>query len=48
MPGNRNLLDPSEKERILAQYAGIFPKNIQEFGEIVSKRINKPKVNQSR
>ncbi len=29
-----NLSDPQEKERILAEYAGIFPYAIKEYGEL--------------
>lgn len=44
----KNLSDASEKRRILEQYAGIFPDNIEMFGQTISKKINKPKKNFSR
>lgn len=43
-----NYNNPQERERLLAVYAGIFPKNIREFGEQMSKRIHKPKTNYSK
>ena len=43
-----SLNNPKEVERLLAQYAGIFPFAIREFGEAVQKRNNRPKKNYSR
>lgn len=37
----RSYTDPQEKARLLAQYAGIFPRNIQEFAAKVVKRKKK-------
>lgn len=45
-PSNYN--EPQERERLLATYAGIFPKNIKEFGEQMAKRIHKPRTNYSK
>lgn len=39
--------DPGEKDRILRQYAGIFPKNIKEFAEKIVKK-KKKQINFSR
>lgn len=44
--GNYN--DQKERERLLAQYAGIFPSNIKEYGEMMKSRLHKPKKNYSR
>lgn len=43
-----NYNDPQERERLLEQYAGIFPHAIKQFGETMKKQINKPKKNYSR
>ena len=43
-----NYEDSRERERLLAQYAGIFPHAIKEFGQIVQKRTNKPRTNYAR
>lgn len=43
-----NYNNPEERERLLAVYAGIFPKNIKEFGQQMSKTLNKPRKNYSR
>lgn len=43
-----SLNDPTERERLLMQYAGIFPNNIKEYGETIAKRINKPRKNYAR
>lgn len=40
-PAKRTFFDPNERARLLRQYAGIFPKNIKEFGEKVIKKIKK-------
>lgn len=40
-PHVRSYIDPQEKARLLAQYAGIFPRNIQEFASKVVKRKKK-------
>lgn len=41
-------LNEKEKDRLLMQYAGIFRHQIKEFGEVVSKRMNKPRTNYSK
>lgn len=38
-----NLNNPEERARILRNYAGIFPNNIKEFGELVIKSLKKSK-----
>ena len=43
-----NYEDPRERERLLAQYAGIFPHAIKQFGETMKKQINKPRKNYAR
>lgn len=44
--GNYN--DPQERERLLATYAGIFPNNWKEYGEILSSKIHKKRKNFSK
>lgn len=34
----RKITDPGEAERILMQYAGIFPRHIKEFAEKIAKK----------
>lgn len=43
-----NLNNHEEKRRLLAMYAGIFPDNIKEFSEAMSKNIYKKRKNYSR
>jgi len=38
-----NFNNPSERARILRTYAGIFPNNIKEFGDVVVKKFKKQK-----
>lgn len=40
-PHVRTYNDPQEKARLLAQYVGIFPRNIQEFASKIVKRKKK-------
>ena len=35
----RKISDPGEAERILRQYAGIFPNAIPEFAEKIAKKV---------
>lgn len=43
----KNTGDPKEVERILMQYAGIFKRNIKEYGETIAKK-HKKQINFSR
>lgn len=38
-----NFNNPEERARILRTYAGIFPNDIKEFGDIVIPRLKKKK-----
>jgi hypothetical protein len=40
--------NPKEKERLLTQYAGIFPYNIHEFGQTIASKVVKKSKNYSR
>lgn len=42
-----NLSNPTERSRLLRQYAGIFPNNITEFANSL-KKLNRPKKNFSK
>jgi hypothetical protein len=44
LPTKQNsFTDPAERARILRNYAGIFPNNIKEFGNLVVKTFKRSK-----
>jgi hypothetical protein len=38
-------MNSSEAARLLRQYAGIFPGQAMEYGELLKKRSHRPKTN---